>query len=162
MRVIKTTSYFLILTSFLIAIFLTIVPLPTFAIWLRPQWVFAFLLFWVLSSPVQCGIGLAWVVGVVVSLITGTPLAEQAIVFVLLTYLVLRIHPIIAYMPPWQQAGAIAILAIFNAVLQGLILGFTGHSTHIVLASLSALTTALIWPGLSKILNHFRPRAYIH
>ncbi|OGT44137.1 MAG: rod shape-determining protein MreD [Gammaproteobacteria bacterium RIFCSPHIGHO2_12_FULL_40_19] len=162
MRVIKTTNYFLMIISFLIAMILTLLPLPAFAVWLRPQWIFAFLLFWVLSSPMQCGIGVAWIVGVMVSLVTGTPFAEQAIVFVLLTYLVLKVHPIIAHMLPWQQAGAVALLAILNALLQGLILGFTGHTTHIALYSLSALTTALIWPGLSVILNRFRPRAYIH
>ena len=162
MRVIKTTSYSLMVISFLIAIILTILPLPEWAVWLRPQWVFAFLMFWVLSSPMQCGIGVAWMVGVMVSLITGTPFAEQAIVFVLLTYLVLKIHPIVAYMLPLQQAGAIGLLAVLNAVLQGLILGFTGHSTHIGLYSLSAITTALIWPGFSLVLNRFRPRAFIH
>lgn len=162
MRVIKTTNYFLMAISFLVAMILTLLPLPSFAIWLRPQWIFAFLLFWVLSSPEQCGIGVAWVVGVLMSLIMGTPFAEQAIVFVLLIYLVLKIHPVIAHMPSWQQAGAIAILAVLNAMLQGVILGFTGHSTHVALYGLSAITTALVWPGLSVILNHFRPRAYIH
>lgn len=162
MRVIKTTNYFFVMLSFLVAIILTIIPLPEWAVWLRPQWVFAFLLFWVIAAPSECGVGLAWLVGLMLSLVTGTPLAEQAIIFVLLTYVILKIHPIIAYMFPWQQAAVIGVFAACNAVLHGFILGFTGHSTHMGLYSLSAISTMLIWPAISAILNRLRPRAYIH
>lgn len=158
----RDINYFLIAISFLIGVFLTIMPLPHWAIWIRPQWMFAILLFWVITLPLQCGVGLAWIVGILMDLITGTPLGEQAIIFVLLTYIILKIHSYIAHFSLLQQAVFIAIFSFFNIILEGLILGFAGHGTHIALHSLSAITTAIIWPLLFLILDKFQPRVFIY
>ncbi|OGT59302.1 MAG: rod shape-determining protein MreD [Gammaproteobacteria bacterium RIFCSPHIGHO2_12_FULL_42_10] len=158
----RDINYFLIAISFLIGIFLTIIPLPQWAIWIRPQWMFAILLFWVFTLPLQCGVGLAWIVGILMDLITGTPLGEQAVIFVLLTYFILKIHDYIAHFSLLQQTVLIAIFSFFNIVLQGLILGFVGRNTHIALHSLSAITTAIIWPWLFLILDKCQPRVFIY
>jgi rod shape-determining protein MreD len=162
MRVVQETNYFSITLSFLFGIVLTILPLPEWAIWLRPQWMFAILLFWVITSPSQCGIILAWMVGLVTDLMTGTPLGQHAIVFVILTYFILKIHASIVHFPSFQQAGVIAFFAVFNAILQGMVLGITGQATNVSLYALSAVTTAIIWPLLVKLLDKMRPKAYLH
>ncbi len=157
----QQTNYFLITFSFVVGIFLTITPLPEWAIWARPQFIFAILLFWVITSPAQFGIGLAWIVGVVMDLMTGTPLGEHSIIFVLLIYIVLKSRTGLTHSPVLQQITAIFVLASVNALFQGLILGFTGHSTHIAFSLLSAVTTALIWPWLFALLDRLRPMAVI-
>ena len=162
MRRLQTTNVFLIALSFLIGIFLTIIPLPQWAIWLRPQFIFAILLFWVITSPSQCGVGTAFIVGLLMDLVTGTPIGEHAAVFVFLIYIVLKLHAAIMHFPPVQQAGVIAIFTAFNAILQSLILSFAGHSTHVGLYALSAITTAMIWPWLFALLDKLRPRAFIY
>lgn len=160
MRRIETTNIFLVALSLLIGIFLTIIPLPSFAIWLRPQWVFAILLFWVIASPTQCGIGTAFIVGLLMDLVTGTPMGAQALVFVVLVYITLKLHSAITHFPLIQQAGVVLIFTLLNVLLQGMILRMCGHSTHTGLYVLSAITTAIIWPWLSLILGRFRPSAY--
>lgn len=146
--------------SLLIGVFLTIVPLPDWAMWLRPQWIFALLLFWVINASSQYGVGFAFMLGLLMDLITGTPMGEHALVFVLLTYIVLKSHAMIQHLSPWQQAGIVGILAVANAILQAMILGFAGHSTHVALYALSAIPTLLIWPCI-LLLNNFRPRVFI-
>ena len=157
----QPSNYFLIVMTFLIGFLLTIMPLPQWAIWLRPQWTFSLLLFWVIAIPSQCGIALAWTMGVCMDLLTGTSLGQHAAVFVLLVYIMLKCCSMIAHFPLMQQTVTIAIFAYFNVFLQGLILGWTGHSTHIALDSLSAMTTGLIWPWMMIWLNHLRPRKLI-
>lgn len=156
----QPSSIFLMIISFLIGIFLTIIPLPGWVVWLRPQWIFALLLFWVINASSQCGVGVAFILGMLMDLITGTPVGEHALVFIIVTYVALKNYSRIQYLSRWQQAVVVGILTAMNAVLQGLILGFTGHSTHIALYLLSAITTAFIWPWILA-LNHFRPRAFI-
>ena len=39
-------------------------------------------------------------------------------------------HPIIAHSPRWQQASFITIFSAANVLLQTIVLGFMGHSTH--------------------------------
>lgn len=162
MRLDKEANYFLITMSFLIGIILTIIPLPHWVIWARPEWIFAILVFWVITLPLQCGVGIAWTVGVIADLITGTPLGEQTFTFVLLTYIILKLHAVIAPASPWQQAVMILIFTALNALLQGFILGFVGHSTHIGLTLWSAVTTAVVWPWLYMILDRLQPRKFIH
>lgn len=161
MRAFQETNVFLIALSFLAAIVLTILPLPHWAIWLRPQWVFAVLLFWVLTSSEQYGIATAWLVGILMDLVTGTPLGLQAFVFVALSYGVLRLRSIIEHLPIWQQASTIGVLVFLNGLLQGIGLSWMGHSAHIGLHTLSAITTTLTWPWISSALNQLRPRALI-
>ncbi len=158
----QKTNFLLIILSFLIGIILTIMPLPQSLIWFRPQWLFAILLFWVITSPAQCGIILAWIVGISTDLMTGTPLGEHAIVFVFLVYIILKCHSAIVHFPLIQQASLMAVLVVLSALLQGFILGMAGHTTHVTLYALSAITTAIFWPLLYKILDKMRPKAYLH
>ncbi len=161
MKAFQETNVFLIALSFLVAIVLTILPLPHWAVWLRPQWVLAVLLFWVLTSSEQSGIATAWVIGILMDLVTGTPLGLQAFVFVVLSYGVLRLRTIIEHLPIWQQASAIGVFVFLNGLLQGMGLSWMGHGAHIGLHTLSAITTTLIWPWIFSALNQLRPRALI-
>ena len=161
MRPFQETNVFLITMSFLVAIVLMILPLPHWAVWLRPQWVFAVLLFWLLTPSEQFGIGAAWVAGISMDLVSGTPLGLQAFVFVALSYGVLRLRLIIGYLPIWQQATVVGMFVFLNGLLQGIGLSWMGHGVHIGLYMLSAITTALMWPWLFSALDQLRPRALI-
>jgi rod shape-determining protein MreD len=161
MRSFQEANVFLIVHSFLVAIALTILPLPHWEVWLRPQWVLAVLLFWVLISSEQSAIAMAWLAGILMDLVTGTPLGLQAFVFVSVAYGVLRLRSIIEHLPIWQQASAIGVFVFMNGLLQGIGLSWMGHSMHIGLHILSAITTALIWPWIFAALDQLRPRALI-
>lgn len=161
MRQIKTSNIFFIALTFLVGVMLTIIPLPEWAIWFRPQWVFAILFFWVLESPTQCGMGTAFFIGLLADFVLGTPIGMHAFIFVLLTYFVMRWRAAIAHFPVIQQAGILLIFTVFNVVIEGIILHLCGHSTHTGFYLLSAITTVLFWPWIYSILNYFRPNAYI-
>lgn len=152
----KKINYYSIILSFVIAIFLTILPLPHWMIWARPQWIFALLLFWVITMPFACGVGLAWIVGIMTDIVTGTALCSHALTFVLLVYFILKMHRYITHSFMWQQIGIIALFSSFNVMLRSVILGFSGNHTHLGLSMLSVITTALIWPVMFTILNHKR------
>ena len=149
----KQPHYFLISMSFLIAILLTIFPLPQELIWLWPQWIFVMVLFWVVTLPFSCGVVLAWSMGVIMDLITGTPLCVHALSFVILVYLILKINHYVTHLLRWQQATVIGIFVFLNNMIEGFILGMTGHTAHTGLMFQSVITTALIWPLLFKILR---------
>lgn len=155
------TNYFLIMLTFLVGLFLTIIPLPHWAIWARPQFMLAILLFWAISSPSQCEMATAFFVGVLMDLVVGTTPGQHALVFVLLVYVLIKCHAIVVHLPQWQQAVAIGVFAGLNGLCQGLILGWMGHSVHLALQGLSAVTTIMIWPLLFSMLDRLRPKAFI-
>lgn len=152
------TNYFFIAFTFLVAIVLTIVPLPDWAIWLRPQWILAVLLFWIIAAPEQCGVGFAWVIGLIMDLMMGTPIGQQSLIFVFLAYLLLKFHAIVFHSPRWQQALFVGFFAVFDVVLHSLVLGFTGHSAHVELNGLSVFTTIVVWPWLYDLIDAMRPK----
>ena len=162
MRIAKSSHPFLIAASFLIAIVLTLLPLPQWAIWIRPQWVLSLLIYWILAAPDRCGVGFSFSVGLFLDILTGTPLGLQVFIFVLLAFFVLNYQRVIAHFSVWQKAWVVGIFAMTNALMQGWLLVWLDHGAFHLLYVLSAVTTGLIWPFLSITLDRLRPRVLIH
>lgn len=157
----QNINYFSIAFSFICALLLTIMPLPHFLIWFRPQWVLLVLLFWVITKPAYCGVVLAWSVGFITDLLTGTPLCQQALIFALLAYFALKLHQILVHSPRWQQAVIIGVFAGFAMVLQSVIGGMMGHTAPVMRNELSVLSTVLMWPLLYALFDQSKTRMYL-
>ncbi len=68
-----------IILTLLMALILTILPLPDWAQMLRPQWYTLVLIYWVLALPLRVGVGIGWLVGIQVDVMTGTLLGQHAL-----------------------------------------------------------------------------------
>lgn len=147
------SQYGVITFSLVIAMILTVLPLPTWAIWARPQWVFMVLLFWVMVLPSRVGVGLAFSLGLVMDLLTGVTLGQHALVYTGVSYLIIKFHPQLRNFPMWQQMLMVLILVMLNLALQ-----------YCVMASLKiapstwefwwpAITTMILWPWVSVLLR---------
>lgn len=68
-----------ILLSFILAFLLTVLPLPDWARFYRPQWSTLVLIYWTLASPYRVGVGIGWATGIVIDVITGTLLGQHAL-----------------------------------------------------------------------------------
>lgn len=148
-------KYFLILFSFMLGIILTILPLPHWAIWLRPQWMMMIVLFWVMMMPFQCGVIFAWIVGLLTDLIVDAPLCAHALGFVILTYFFLKFQRIIFHAPLFQQTFYIGLFAVASVFLQSIVFHLSGYTVYLGFNLLSVLTTMIVWPGVCYFLNGF-------
>ena len=52
--------YFAIAVTLFSALILEILPLPTWFLWCRPEWMLLVILFWVLFYPSWVSVGIAW------------------------------------------------------------------------------------------------------
>ena len=152
----------LMIISLLIGIILTVMPLPHDINWLRPQWIFLILLFWVMRSPEYCGIGVAWIVGLLMDCLMGTPLGQHALAYAFLIYIVLKFHAPFSNLPRWQQMGLILFFSIANLLLQKIILSLTGTAISGVHYWLPAILSALFWPMIYRSLNRVYPKRLIY
>jgi rod shape-determining protein MreD len=148
-----TKQILLIILSFLVGMILEIVPLPRWAIWIRPEWVFVILLFWVLSQPHYVGICVAFSVGILMDLLTGTVLGQHAFVFSLIVYVVITFHPQLKSFPLGQQFGIIFTLTLLQLALQCWILGMIDRLPLGWGYWLPALSSAVIWPWFYFLLK---------
>lgn len=144
---------FRVLLSLVVALLLTIMPLPDLLVWLRPQWVLAIVLFWIITKPASYGVFFAWLCGLWMDLVAGTPFGQQAIIFVFVSYFVIKLRLIIVHSPRWQQAVIVGAFSGIAMVLQSILMGFVGHSAPLMRNELSVLSTVIIWPMLYYFLG---------
>ena len=150
-------KYFIIfLLTILIGMILTIIPLPHWAIMARPQWVVLLLVFWLTLSPLRISTGTAFIIGLLLDLLTGTLLGQHALAFCLLAYVVIKLKRLLTTFPIMQQTLVILLLAMFNLAVQYWIMALAGMFTKTWAYWLSAPATAIIWPWLTLLLRSYR------
>jgi rod shape-determining protein MreD len=52
----------IIATTFLVALMLTLLPMPEWTVWARPAWVLLALIYWSMYTPYIVNVGVAWFV----------------------------------------------------------------------------------------------------
>jgi rod shape-determining protein MreD len=142
------------LLTALIALILTVLPLPP---WLepgRPAFLVLTVLYWSIASPRAGGIALGWFCGLLLDVFQGPVLGQHALALALVTYIAVREHQRIRYKPAIQQAMIIgAALAVYEFVVFA-IDGWSGHPVTTPLRWLHVATGAAIWPFAAAFLNY--------
>ena len=81
-------SYFVIYSSFFIALVFAIFPLPISLNVFRPEWVLMVLFYWTLALPHKIGTFHALVLGLMLDLLLGSTIGLHALLLPLLSYFV--------------------------------------------------------------------------
>lgn len=147
-----------ILLSFIIAILLSILPLPSWAIWLRPRWVLLVSIYWGLMLPFRYGIGIAWLVGLLMDFLQGTLIGEQALLLSLFTYIVIFFHLRIQLLSLFQRTILVFALAFLYQVGLYVMQAMLGYVAFHWQYWLSPFTSALFWPWVYNILRAWQKR----
>ena len=137
---------------FLIAFLLTIMPLPEGLSNWRPQWVALTLIFWILTLPERVGVGVAWSIGVVLDVLTGTLLGEHALSFSLIAFAVLKLHKRLLLFPPHQQSFTVLLLLLLDRLLNLWVTGALGYPAPEMAYWIPPVVGALFWPWIYPLL----------
>ena len=142
--------------TLLVAIILTITPLPSWAIGIRPLWVLMVLIYWALALEDKVSIGIAWLVGIVLDTLQGTIFAEHALVMCLCIYIATKLRRKLRLLPQWQQAFIVLLISLFYQLSIFIIQSMIGQPIKSVAFWLPVLTSALLWPWLFILLRDVR------
>ena len=122
---VKHNGGWVILFSFIIALLLTTIPLPGLLTDWRPAWVAMMLIYWCIVLPERVGVGIAWLLGLILDVHTGALLGQNALGLAVVAYLTLRLHKQIRVFPPLQQSVLICVyllvLQFFTLWIRGII-----------------------------------------
>lgn len=138
------------------ALLLTLVPLPESLEALRPYWVGLVVIYWALEVQGSISLGVAFLVGLLLDLLSGSLLGMHALSLVVIAYLVERFRARIRFFPPWQQALAVLALLVNDRIILlwiGTLLGEAMPTWHYWLAP---FVGTLIWPWLFIALDRAR------
>lgn len=150
---------FPVLVSIVVALTLTIVPLPTALDVFRPDWVALTLIYWAMILPRSFGVGTAWVVGFVVDVAQGTLLGQHALALSFIIYVTVKFHLQMRVFPLSQMTAVVfALLALYQFLLFW-INGVAGLHSNAVTYWGPVVSGAVIWPLISIILAGIRYRA---
>lgn len=156
----KPRGLWVILTSLVAAMMLSLLPLPIWAVWFRPDWLLLVLIYWAMALPHRLNVGIAWIVGLFFDVLQGTVLGLHAMSFTLVIYVVVSVHHRLRVFPLSQQAIWIALFIFSYQVILFWLHSFTGNTPSVGfgLYWVSSLTSALLWPWIFIILRDCRRR----
>jgi rod shape-determining protein MreD len=143
----------LMLFTLLLAIFLMLLPLPAWAVWLRPAWVLMVLIYWAMMLPHQINVGAAFMVGILVDVLNGTLFGEHAFAMTIAIYCITIRHRQIRMSPILQQSLWVFFIVLFYQLLLYWIQGLIGSQPKTLLYWTPALTTMLVWPWMLNMMR---------
>lgn len=136
-----------------LAFTINLLPLSGFALALRPDFFALVLLYWAIHQPRWIGIGVAWACGLLTDVVEANLFGQHALAYAILGFAASYFHRRVLRFPLWQQAlhvlGLLLIAQLVVLVLR-LMSGATLPTAAIILSSVSS---ALIWPVVSALLQ---------
>lgn len=154
-----TRGTWMVFLTLVVALFLTILPLPAAGEDLRPQWVAMTLIFWALALPERVGVFWAFGIGLVLDVATGTLLGHHALGLSVVAYVAVELHARVRIFPLWQQALFVWVLLILERLLALWVLGATGQPMPSLSYWGSTFVGLLLWPWLYVVLRDLARRA---
>ena len=147
---------FRMVLSALVALVLTVLPLPTVADLMRPSFLVLTVLYWSIAAPRAGGVGFGWFCGLLLDVFHGPVLGEHALVLSLATYITAHEHQKIRSKPAFQQSLIVLVILAFYEVMLFAIDGWAGHPVTTPLRWVHCVTGAVIWPLAAAVLSQGR------
>jgi len=151
-----TRGRLIILGTFLVALVLTILPWPVWTEQYRPDWVAMVLIYWCMALPGRVGVGTGFGAGLVLDVLYGSMLGENALAKTLIAFLTVRFHLQLRMFPRWQQAVVVLVLVAANNLLVLWIKHLAGFSPSTWNYITPSIVSMIIWPWLFVILRDIR------
>ena len=147
------------LFSALIALVLTVLPLPFYLDIARPPFLIIAVLYWSMAAPRAGGVGLGWFSGLLLDVFQGPVLGEHALALALVAYIFCREHQKIRTKPGFQQSLIVlAALAFYEGFLF-LMDAYAGHLLTSPFRWVHILTGALIWAPVAALIGYRERRS---
>lgn len=147
-----------IISSIIIALMLSILPLPGKAIWLRPAWLAMVLVFWGVKLPSKMGIIYAWMLGLLLDIMLASLLGVHALAIAVVTYLASKMERQFNFFPLWQQSLCIGGLIFVYQLVIVVVQGVSGNLNNAHLFYLPAISSMCLWPWIYLLLQSYSRR----
>ncbi|KLT72096.1 rod shape-determining protein MreD [Neisseria arctica] len=142
----------LISASFAIVMLLDFMPFHADTFFWLPEFSAMMLLYWVINRPQSVGIGIAFIIGLLVDIGTAAPLGQHALSYMLITFLIQQQQRQIILYSSGFQALAVLVALLGNQIILMLVRLMYDHRYNDWLSFIAPFVGALLWPLLSKIM----------
>ena len=144
--------------TILLALMLSIMPLPESAGWLRPDFVALTLIYWGMMQPRYFSLGTAWMTGILIDVMQGAILGQHAMTLTIIVYITIQFHLRIRVFPTWQKTATVLALISVGQFLLFWTNGVIGISSTAASYLGPILSSTLLWPVVAALLNSINYR----
>lgn len=152
----------LIFLTIMAAILLSLLQMPEMLSPFMPYWVAMVVIYWSLETRGIISLGLAFLIGLVLDVLSGSLMGLHALSLVVMVFLVQRFRSRLRFFPPWQQAFSILGLLVNDRIILIWITMLLGESMPTWKYWLPPLVGMAIWPWLFLGLDRLRARVRHH
>ncbi len=142
--------------TILLAMSFKILPLPVLLSNMNPDWVLLVLIYWTLAIPEKLGVFNAWIVGLLVDVLTGRLLGQHALAYALISYACLKFHKRLRHYPIPQQALFVFCSLLFSQILIFWIENIKSPTEFTMAFWLPVFVGTVCWPLVYSALRYIR------
>ena len=146
----------LVILTVFAAILLSLLPLPEVLAPFKPYWVAMVVIYWSLETHDMIGMGLAFVTGLVLDILSGSLMGMHALSLVVIVFLVGRFRSRLRFFPPWQQALSVLALLVNDRIILIWITILLGEPIPTWRYWLAPLVGMALWPWVFLFLDRIR------
>lgn len=150
----KTTL--LMWLTLIIALLLSVAPMPEHLEAGRPLWLALVLTFWAMNYPHRVGLLTAWGLGIAQDVLYGAVFGQHALALMLVVYLVLTLQQRLKLFPLWQQSCALLIVYGISQLVLLWLSTLAGMRPELSYYAVPVLVSSVLWPWLFLLLNNVR------
>jgi len=142
--------------SILVALVMTIMPLPIQMKPFWPDWAAMVIIYWAIALPHRVSIGVAWSVGFLLDILLGTVLGVHAVCLAIVTFGVATNFQKLRNFSVWQQSFVVGLFLVVYHFLVFLLNKFLLNVEFSVSYITPALSSAAFWLWLFPLLRAYR------
>jgi rod shape-determining protein MreD len=142
--------------ALIIAMCLKIAQLPGYLSCFNPDWVLLVLIYWSIAIPERMGVFNAWIVGLIVDVLTGRLLGQQALIYALISFTSLKLHKRLRQYPLLQQALFVFFSLLFSQIMIFWIESINSTADFTLMFWMPVFIGTLLWPFIYTALRFIR------
>ena len=151
----RLNLYLVVAISFLVALVLSVYPLPMNLRWLRPEFVLLVAIYWIFFMPLTVSFTLLCLLGLFQDLLEGVPFGQHSLGLVIVAYICILSYQRVSNFSIWRQSAWVFVLVGIAQLTDNWVQGMAGRSLSGIQFLYSAITSALIWPLCCALLNRW-------
>jgi rod shape-determining protein MreD len=146
-------SRLLVYVTAVIALMLTVMPLPRLLSVLWPNLLVLVVMYWSTMTPRAGGILIGFLGGLSLDVLYGSQLGEHALAMSMLVYLSIKLHRITRAKPIFEQSLFVLVALLLYEGTLWAIDGFSNQSTGGWTRWMHVVTGAMLWPVIAGMLG---------
>lgn len=158
----RANNGWVIWLSLLLALLLSVAPMPHSIGLARPLWLGMVIAYWAIMLPHRGGMAAAFFFGLMLDVLSGTLLGQNGLPLILITFLVLSLQQRLRMFPLLQQSLVLLVILGLGQLVQLWLNTLTGNRPPTLLFLVPVPVSALLWPWVFVALQWARRRYNVH